>query len=171
MSPEMIGRTIQLILGPVVMISACSVFVGGVLNHYTSVGDRIRALTRERLDVLGARQSTLGLERLEEIDAQLPELLMRHRLIHDALISIYASIGVLILTMCTIAVTASIAADWVGSAVYAVFVLSVLAMLIGVVLITMEIGTSRRSLVFEVDRVRRLPVNVTTTLPEETVHA
>ena len=171
MSTEMIGRTIQLILGPVVMISACSVFVGGVLNHYTSVGDRIRALTRERLEVLGAGRSVLGLERLEEIDGQLPELLQRHRLIHHALISIYTAIGILILTMCTIAVTASIAADWVGSLVYGVFVLSVLAMLIGVVLITMEISTSRRSLVFEADRVRRLPVNVTHTLPEETVHA
>src|SRR5207244_2207763 len=51
-SPEAIGRAIQLILAPVVMFSACSVFVGGVLNHYTSVGDRIRALTRERLDLL-----------------------------------------------------------------------------------------------------------------------
>jgi hypothetical protein len=28
MSPEAIGRTIQLILAPVVMFSACSVFVG-----------------------------------------------------------------------------------------------------------------------------------------------
>ena len=44
MSPEAIGRALQLILAPVVMFSACSVFVGGVLNHYTSVADRIRAL-------------------------------------------------------------------------------------------------------------------------------
>ena len=80
MSPEAIGRTIQLILAPVVMFSACSVFVGGVLNHYTSVGDRIRALTRERLELLRAGKSTLGLERLDEIDTQLPELLhKRHR--------------------------------------------------------------------------------------------
>ena len=60
MSPEAIGRTIQLILAPVVMFSACSVFVGGVLNHYTSVGDRIRALTRERLELLRDRRSALA---------------------------------------------------------------------------------------------------------------
>jgi hypothetical protein len=37
-SPESIGRTIQLILAPVVMFSACSLFVGGMLNHYTVGG-------------------------------------------------------------------------------------------------------------------------------------
>jgi hypothetical protein len=171
MSPEAIGRTIQLILGPVVMLSACSVFVGGVLNHYTSVGDRVRALTRERLESLRAGQSALALERLDEIDAQLPELLHRHRLIHHALMAVYAAICMLILTMCAIAMTASIAAAWVGTLVYGIFVLRVLSMLVGVVLITVEIGTSRRSLVFEADRVTRLPAPVTDALAAETVHA
>ena len=171
MSPEAIGRTIQLILAPVVMFSACSVFVGGVLNHYTSVGDRIRALTRERLELLRAGKSTLGLERLDEIDTQLPELLHRHRLIHHVLMAVYASIGILVLTMCIIALTATISAEWVGPLVYGVFLLSVLAVLVGVVLITMEIGTSRRSLAFEVERVTRLPAPVTEARSAETVQA
>jgi len=160
-SPEAIGRTIQLILAPVVMFSACSVFVGGVLNHYTSVGDRIRALTRERLELLRDGKSALSLERLDEIDTQLPELLHRHRLIHHALLAVYASIGILVLTMCIIALTATISAEWVGALVYGVFLLSVLAVLVGVVLITMEIGTSRRSLAFEVGLETRLPAPVT----------
>src|SRR6266487_765554 len=127
MSSEAIGRTIQLILAPVVMFSACSVFVGGVLNHYTSVGDRIRALTRERLELLRGGRSVLSLERLDEIDTQLPELLNRHRLIHHALLAVYASIGILVLMMCIIALTATIPAKWVGPLVYGVFLLSVLA--------------------------------------------
>ena len=124
MSPEAIGRTIQLILAPVVMFSACSVFVGGVLNHYTSVGDRIRALTRERLELLRDRRSALSRERLDEIDTQLPELLHRHRLIHHALLAVYTSIGILVLTMCVIALTATIPAEWVGPLVYGVFLLA-----------------------------------------------
>ena len=49
---------------------------------------------------------------------------------------------------------------------------SVLTMLVGVVLIIMEIGISRRSLTFEVDRVTRLPAAaVTETWAEGTVHA
>src|SRR5205823_11467783 len=139
MSPEAIGRTIQLILAPVVMFSACAVFVGGVLNHYTSVGDRIRALTRERLELLRDGGSTLRLERL------------------------------LVVTMCIIALTATIPAEWVGPLVYGVFLLSVLAVLGGVVLVTMEIGSSCRSLAFEVERVTQLPAPVTEIGSAETV--
>jgi len=177
MSPEEIGRTIQLILAPVVMFSACSIFVGGVLSHYTSLSDRIRALTRERLDLLRTlrSQSTdadgLVAERLAEIDGQLPEMLHRHRLVHHAVLAVYAAIGILVLTMCVIAVTATIPAEWVGPLVYGVFLLSVLAVFVGVVLITMEIGTSRRSLAFEVERVTRLPAPVTEPRSEETVQA
>ena len=135
MTPEMIGRTIQLILAPVVMFSACSIFVGGVLSHYTSLSDRIRSLTRERLDLLRALPGDTGgtpgllIERLDEIDRQLPEMAHRHRLIHDALLAMYGAIGVL-----------------------------VLAMLVGVLLVTLEIRTSRCSLAFEVQRVSQLAV-------------
>jgi hypothetical protein len=161
-TPEAIGRTIQLILAPVVMLSACALFVGGVLNHYTAVGDRIRALTRERLDVLrDERSNPFAQERLAEIDYQLPEILSRHRLIHYALMAVDTSIGILILTMCIIAATATVIAEWVGALVYGVFVLSVVAMLVGVVLIMLEIRTSRRSLAFEVERVTRLRVTET----------
>ena len=153
------------------LLRSSKVFVGGVLNHYTSVGDRIRALTRERLELLRDGRSALSRERLDEIDTQLPELLHRHRLIHHALLAVYASIGILVLTMCIIALTATISAEWVGPLVYGVFLLSVLAVLVGVVLITMEIGTSRRSLAFEVERVTRLPAPVTETWSEETVQA
>jgi Protein of unknown function (DUF2721) len=165
MSAEAITRTIQLILAPVVMLSACSIFVGGVLSHYTSLSDRIRALTRERLDVVRAlctlpggpaEAGVIGLERLEEIDGQLPDLLRRHRLVHHAALAVYAAIGILIGTMCIIALTATISADWVAVLVFGVFIASVLMMLLGVLLITVEIRASRRALQYEVQRVRRL---------------
>jgi len=166
---EAIGRTIQLILAPVVMFSACSIFVGGVLNHYGSLSDRMRALTRERLDLLRANDAGFARERLQEIDGQLPEMLRRHQLINQSLQTVYLAIGFLVLTMCIIAVTATVTAEWVGPLVYGTFVLSVLTMLAGVVLITLEIRLSRRSLVFEVDRVRRLPAGVTRPRARETV--
>jgi len=177
MTSEMIGRTIQLILAPVVMFSACSIFVGGVLSHYTSLSDRIRALAGERLDVVralradGGGSGALLVERLAEIDAQLPEMLHRHRLIHHALLAVYAAIGVLVLTMCIIALTANVAADWVGLLVFDVFVAGVLAMLVGVLLVTLEIRTSRRSLTFEVQRVSHLAAAPTDSRAAETVHA
>ena len=167
MSAETISRTIMLILAPVVMFSACSIFVGGVLGHYTSLSDRIRALTRERLELLRAlrSQSThadgLLAERLAEIDGQLPEMLHRHRLVHHAVLAVYAAIGILVLTMCVIALTAAVTAAWVGPLVFGVFLAAVLMMLVGVALVTIEIRSSRRSLVFEARRVSRLSAGVT----------
>ena len=48
---------------------------------------------------------------------------------HHALLAVYTSIGILVLTMCVIALTATIPAEWVGPLVYGVFLLSVLAVL------------------------------------------
>jgi hypothetical protein len=165
MSTETVSRTIMLILAPVVMFSACSIFVGGALSHYTAISDRIRALTRERLDVLRALRTMPGgpdaaraiaVERLEEIDGQLPDLLGRHQLVHHAALAVYGAIGIFILTMCVIALTAAVSADWVAVLVFGVFVAGVLVMLLGVVLITAEVRTSRRALQYEVRRVARL---------------
>jgi hypothetical protein len=50
LSPDAIGRTIELILAPVVLLSACSIFVNGVLNRYSAVANLIRALPREPLE-------------------------------------------------------------------------------------------------------------------------
>jgi pilus assembly protein TadC len=159
----MIGRTIQLILAPVVMISACSIFVGGVLGHYTALNDGMRGLTRERLDLVRSLRAmragpsddvrALALERVKEIDVQLPDLLRRHRLVHHAVLALYAAILVLIVTMCVIALTATVSADWVAALVIAFFVAGVLAMLVGVLLITVEIRTSQQTLSYEVQQV------------------
>jgi hypothetical protein len=159
MSAETISRTIMLILAPVVMFSACSIFVGGVLSHYTSLSDRLRALTRERLELVRALRTmrdgpdgarAIARERLEEIDGQLPDLLGRHRLVHHAALAVYGAIGV--------------------------FVAGVLAMLLGVGLITVEVRASRRALQYEVRRVVGLApdpdlARVTDDRAPRTVHA
>jgi hypothetical protein len=168
MNAETISRTIMLILAPVVMFSACSIFIGGVLAHYTSLSDRIRALCRERLDAVrslrampdgaeGAR--AIARERLAEIDGELPDLLGRHQLVHHAALAVYGAIGVFILTMCVIALTAVVSADWVAVLAFGIFVAGVLGMLLGVLLITIEIRTSRDALQYEVQRVVRLPAD------------
>jgi Protein of unknown function (DUF2721) len=43
------GKTIQLILAPVVMVTACGVLLNGMLSHYAAINDRIRTLVGERL--------------------------------------------------------------------------------------------------------------------------
>lgn len=185
MTAEAITRTIMLILAPAVMLSACSIFVGGVLSHYTSLSDRIRALSRERLDVVRTLRSRqdgpdlvrpIALERLGEIDGQLPDLLGRHQLVHHATLAVYGAIAIFILTMCVIALTAAVSADWMAVLVLGLFLAGVLAMLLSVLLITLEIRTSRRALQYQVERVVRLAaepdkVSVTDSTPRGTVHA
>jgi uncharacterized membrane protein (DUF485 family) len=152
-----LSRTIQLILAPVVMVSAASIFVSGLLAHYQAINDRVRALVRERFDLLAnASLGRLTPERLAEIDAQLPLLLRRHRLVRDALLAVYASILALVISMCVIALTATAWAGWIATLVFGIFVIGVLALLLGVVLTVLEVRSSDGALRFEVAQVRRL---------------
>src|SRR5438067_10711325 len=86
------------------MVSACGILVSGLLGHYQAVNDRLRALARERLElVLGAPPATaLGRERLAEIDAQLPGLLARHRAVQQAVLLLYVAIALFVACMAVI---------------------------------------------------------------------
>jgi hypothetical protein len=156
---DTVTRTIQLVLAPVVMVSACSIFVGGVLSRYTNLSDRIRAMTSERLELLRGASTTvhdadmLRTERLREIDVELPDLAHRHRLLHHAALAIYVAILILVGSMCLAAATALVPGDWIMGLVLLLFVCGVLAMLLGVAFVALEVRTSQRALQFEVPRV------------------
>jgi hypothetical protein len=157
---EDLGRTIQLILAPVVMLSAASIFVSGLLGRYAAINDRVRALVSERFELLAnASLGRLTPERLAEIDAQLPQLLHRHRLVHNALLASYASILALVISMCVIGLTATVWAGWIATLVFDIFVVGVLALLVGVVITVFEVRSSDGTLRFEVERVRRLKLD------------
>jgi hypothetical protein len=99
MTAQTVAQTIQLIIAPVVMVTSCAVLVNGILSRYLSVGDRLRLMTHERLDLLRRPDGTLDrpqaeadqykAERLSEIDRQMPALLSRHELLHNATLMIY----------------------------------------------------------------------------------
>jgi len=156
---DAIARTIQLVLAPVVMVSACSIFVGGVLSRYTNLSDRIRAMSSERLDLLrrtaasGDDADSLRHERLREIDVELPDLAHRHRLLHHAALTIYLAILILVASMCVSAATALESVEWILVVVLVLFMCGVLVMLAGVALVAVEVRTSQRALQFEVQRV------------------
>src|SRR5215467_6857593 len=101
MSVETITRTIQLILAPVVMVSACAILVGRLLSHYEAINARMRSMARERLELLrGAGEANrFRRERVCELDAQLPQLLQQHALVHHALLTAYTGILILVGSM------------------------------------------------------------------------
>jgi hypothetical protein len=168
-SVETITRAIQFILAPAVMITSCAILVSGVLAHYAELNDRLRALVRERLELLRGPDGSLGLaaiahdafklERLGEIDAQLPSLLHRHGLVHRSVLAIYLAILIFVLSMLAIAVAVVPSAQ--GSVTLAmvalvIFLIGTVALLTGMLLISIEIRTSNAAVRFEVERVMGL---------------
>ncbi len=79
MSAQMVASIIQVVIVPVVMITSCSILLGGILGHYAAINDRVRTMARERLDLFrtGAGSAViahaLNRERLEQIDVEISE--------------------------------------------------------------------------------------------------
>ena len=156
MSIQMVTSTIQLIIAPVVMVSACAVLLTGLLNRYASVNDRLRSMTRERLDlVFGlAPVAAPARERLREIDIQLPQLLHRHRTLRNAALVLYSAVLVFVLCMFGIALAAATDSAWAATSALVIFLAGTTGLGIAIGLVTLEIRNSDRAIRYEVERVR-----------------
>lgn len=155
MTIQMVTSTIQLILAPVVMVSACAILLTGLLNRYAGVNDRLRAMTRERLDLVFAAPPVAALahERLREIDIQLPQLLHRHRTLRDAALALYSAVLVFVLCMFGIALAAATNSAWAATGALIIFLAGTTGMGIGIGLVALEVRTSDRAIQYEVARV------------------
>jgi hypothetical protein len=160
MSAQTIAMTIQWIIAPVVMISACSIFVNGLLSRYAAVNDRMRAMARERLElcfVADGAVSAFNRERLAQIDHQLPELLDRHKQLRDSVMLHYIAVTLFILDMFVIAATAAMPEVlWLPTAVLVVFLSSTGAFFIGVLVAVREVRASHHTVMYEVERIETL---------------
>src|SRR6266498_5612397 len=108
MDPEMVARTIELIIAPAVMITSCCIFGAGLLAHYSAIGERLRITVRERIDLLREKEANessnvIVKERLEDIDYQIPKLLRHHLLVRTSLAGILIAMVFYILDMFVIA--------------------------------------------------------------------
>jgi hypothetical protein len=95
-------QAIQLILAPGVMISACGLLLLSISNKFTSVLNRIRALTEEKRKILvvstGRTLSENEKQRLESISPQVNGLLNRAKLIRNSVFSYMTAIGLFVAT-------------------------------------------------------------------------
>ena len=155
------AKTIQLILAPVVMVTACGILLGGMLTHYAAINDRIRSLTAERLELALVEPATgrerRATERLSEIDHQVPMLIHRHRQVHHAILLAYAAVTVLVASMFVIAVAALAHSSVLGTIALFVFLAGAAALLAGGWFMAVEIRGSQASVAFEAMRVVALP--------------
>jgi Flp pilus assembly protein TadB len=156
------GKTIEVIVAPAVMVTACGILLTGMLAHYSAINERLRALTTERLDLAlvtppedhGARAR----ERLTEIDHQVPMLISRHQQVHHAILLLNTAVVTLILSMFVIAAAALANSGAVGTVSLVVFLGGVTALLVGVGFMAVEVRHSHASVAYESMRVVGLPV-------------
>lgn len=158
MSAADIAQTIQLIIAPVVLITACMLFQNGILVRYAGIGQRIRAFTHERFELLHSKQvaDAINLKRLQAIDRQLPILTRRHRLIQKAVLFAYMAIAVFILTMFAIALSVMLKTGIVGTIALMLFLIGTGILLIAILLTSIEIRISHRALCYEVHQITSL---------------
>jgi hypothetical protein len=156
MNVDTIAHTIMFILAPVVMINASAVFFNGLLSDNAVLNDRMRKLAFEKLDLLRAAQDALSLERLQEIDAELPAMLHRHKLLRNAVLLISIAIALYVLTMLLIAL-AVFGVLWIETAALLFFLFSTALILIGIFYKVLEVRSSHDAVAFEVERIRNLP--------------
>jgi hypothetical protein len=146
MTIDVITRTIEFILAPAVMVTACATTLNYVLNRYVGIGDRLRALSHERLQLVrdnGAVDAmSIVAGRLRDIDAQIPPLLARHKLLRSSATAISCATIVFVLTMVMIALARVVDATWASSFALLVFLVGILLLAWAIVLSTLEIRHS-----------------------------
>ncbi|WP_458650920.1 DUF2721 domain-containing protein [Sivoneniella epilithica] len=153
MNAESVARTIQLIIAPAVLMSVCTLAQNGILTRYTSVGDRMRKIDQDRLDLL---QKSSGdnywKERLNLLDQQVPIFVRRHMLLQKASLSIYGSILTLLLCMFAIALTVLLNSNWLAIAVLALFLIGAGILVTGVFFCALEVRISHQAICYELRR-------------------
>jgi hypothetical protein len=160
-SPESISRTIMLILAPAVMISACCLLVGGLSTRTNIINDRLRALNRERLDLIrNFANLALSAERLAEIDYQLPDLRRRLLVSNRALLAAYSAILIFVSDMLLIALAALTGSVLIAIIALVIFLTATTALGLAAIFTIQEVRSSMRAVLFEVDRVSGLAVEM-----------
>jgi len=152
---------VQAMVAPVVLITTAAILSGALLTMYSSVNDRMRAMDGERLDILTSAAGTLlsaaevppaGRERLTQIDTQLPLLLRRHHLLHNAVLLIYAGVAVLVLSVIAIGVAVTGSSGAAGTTALALVLAGTVTLLGGLLFAARSIMISMNAIDYEVRR-------------------
>lgn len=99
-----ITKFISDMLTPVVMISACGLFLLGLQNKYSNIINRIRELDEEKRELkMQDELNRFQQRRLKSVEKQVVELLKRAKLNKNSILSIYAGMIFFMLTSLSIA--------------------------------------------------------------------
>jgi hypothetical protein len=103
MGTDIYFKTIQLMLAPAVMISACGLLLLGISNKYSAITNRMRLMSEERRRYLykikeGKELDYLETTRLQSVKKQLSELLVSARRVRNVISSYVIGLFLFILT-------------------------------------------------------------------------
>ncbi len=149
-------------VAPVVLMTTAAILIGGILSVYGSVNDRMRQMDAERLKLLSGPDGTAilpvseltgpSLERVEQIDVQLPMLLRRHDLLHYAALLAYASVTLVVVGVVVIGIGVTTGSEAVSLAALGLVLAGAVTLLAGVLVAAWSIRHSRDAINFEVRR-------------------
>jgi hypothetical protein len=161
MNIQTAGKTIQVILAPVVMVTACGLLLSGMLAPYTAINGRIRALANERrrlaLVAPGSGDEEFASERLTQIDHQVPMLVRRHRLVHHAILLANIAVVTLILSMFIIGAAALADSGALGKAALCVFLTGTACLMAGAGFMAVEVRSSHAFVAYEATTIATPP--------------
>ncbi len=165
MTIDAIIRIISLILAPAVMITSCAILLNGSITRYESVNVRMRTMHRERLELLqglgnitnsGVPTGEFNTRRIHEIEVQLPLLLQRHKLIRNAVLAENSAILIFVTSMFIIALAVLANSTLIANIALLAFLIGTGALLVGVIISTLELHRSQREVAYEIQDGLRL---------------
>lgn len=154
-------RAIEAMVAPVVLITAGGILTNALLGAYALISDTMREMTRERLGILtgghgelldSASVSTIGQERLAEIDAQLPMMLVHHGLLRRSVLAIYTGLVLLTLSVIGIAIAVLTNSEAVGSVGLALVLAGTVAIVGGLALAVRTLAISADAITYAIKR-------------------
>lgn len=134
-------QIIQLLVAPVVMVSACGLLCLALYNRLTAIVVRLRTITKEEVDTL-TRLSLAGHQpgkispeqrlrtRIVTLDEQVDHVMRRARLIRRALVCLL--VAILCMLLCSLALGLSLWAAWFAKIALALFFTGVLVLVAAV---------------------------------------
>ena len=148
-------------VAPVVLITLATIFANGLLTVVAVVGERMFALNRERRDILGGPHGEMldedrvppgGRERLSQIRAEEPLIMRRFGRIRNALLIIWITIGLLVLSVAAIAVAATAHSEAFAFVALALVIAGVVAFFAAVASLLAPLTRSANALMEETRR-------------------
>lgn len=163
MTLQNVQGAIATIIAPVVMITACAILITGMLAQYAQINDRLRNFAKERLELLRtgdgglAREAELtgayARERLSELDTQMPRLLRRYRMVHNAVLTMYCAVLIYVVTMFAIGAAYKLQSSGWATAALLLFLGGMATMLVAIGLQAVYVYGANASVQYETQRI------------------